>query len=129
VTHLVDAADESVLYGVGADLLREATASKLTDTTARGVTVTVVSADDAVTDRFAGADGIHTREFPDRTETDRQQAGRVLVVDGETILLSITGDSPASSGAAETAIWSAGTGFAAVLVRLMNTWMEKHVGL
>jgi sugar-specific transcriptional regulator TrmB len=129
ITHLLGGAEESVLYGVGADLLNKERTAELTEIASRDVSVTVVSADDAVIDRFAEVEGIRTQKFPDDSESAQQQAGRVLVVDGETILLSIAGATSGSEGDAETAIWSSGTGFAAVIIQLLDTWMEKHVGL
>jgi sugar-specific transcriptional regulator TrmB len=129
VRHLLDGADRSILYGVGADLLEDTTATSLEDRASQGVSVTVVSADEEVVDRFDRVGKIQSKRFPNDTDGARRQAGRVLVVDGETILLSIAGGSPASQRNAETAIWSTGTGFAAVIIRLLDTWMEKHVGL
>ncbi|MFC7080566.1 hypothetical protein [Halorussus caseinilyticus] len=55
--------------------------------------------------------------------------GRVLVVDGETVLLSVRdgGDDPELDD--ETALWSSRTGIAAVLVQLIDGGLGDSVSV
>lgn len=121
VARLVGTADESLLLGVHDDSLVDgAVADAVVERAQRGVDVTIVSADDAVHDRFAGAD-VAVRRPTSAQRVDRN--GRVLVVDRDTVLLSVLGTGP--DGLSETAIWSTDTGFASVLVELVEAWLRR----
>jgi sugar-specific transcriptional regulator TrmB len=124
-TRLVGEATDSVRYLVGGEPTDGAVGDELVAAAERGVSVTVVSADDDVLAAF-GNRPVRTVQFPSERVADDPETGRVLVVDGETLLLSIDGASSATGGDDETAIWSAGTGFAAVIIRLLDIYLETR---
>jgi len=128
-TQLVADADERVLYGGGPDAMTDDLEAQLFAQASRGVSVTVVSASEAVIERFASGDTPHltTCAFTENLPSDDRPTGRILVVDGDTLLLSVLGDEDLPSLQTETALWSAETGFASIIIRLLNTWLEEHL--
>ncbi|MFB6266883.1 MAG: TrmB family transcriptional regulator [Halodesulfurarchaeum sp.] len=109
---LVEDATDRVVLGFNegvsfADELRDRVAEKRQT----GVSVTVLEQDPGAREELREA-GFEVVE-PRITET--AQAGRLLVVDRDTILMSVLDDD-----GTETAIWSAHTGFARVLVQLVE---------
>ncbi|MEF8827153.1 MAG: helix-turn-helix domain-containing protein [Halapricum sp.] len=124
VHSLVEASSESILYGVpGPDLLDEKTGAALTDASDRGVSVTGLSADEAAVERFDALAGARSLSIPESEITSRQN-GRVLIVDDDTVLISIIGCDDD-----EAAIWSEESGFASVFIRLLRRWLEEIVDL
>lgn len=124
---LVTDAEHRILYGSGPDELDDDLATELVEKGANGVSVTVVSATDEVLERFEGEDTVTTRAFPAELTPEDKQTGRILVVDEETLLLSVLGGEELPSLRTETAIWSAETGFAAVIIQLLNAWFEERL--
>jgi len=123
-TRLVGEATESVRYLVGEESSDGAVAGELVAAAERGVAVTVVSTAESVLAAFD--DGpVRTRRFPPERAANDPQAGRVLIIDGETLLLSIERETAADDDV-EMAIWSAGTGFAAVIIRLLDIYLETR---
>jgi len=76
-----------------------------------GVTTVVVSRQQTVKDPFAGDPAITTVEPPSGLENEK--SGRVVMADRDAILMSVV-----TPGADETAIWSAGSSIASVLIQL-----------
>lgn len=92
------------------DLVREA----LEERAEAGVTVTCISDDDAVLAVFDDLEGVDA--VPYAADYDgSERAGRFLTVDDDTILLSVL-----DGDGSETAIWSAGSVFASVLITLIE---------
>jgi sugar-specific transcriptional regulator TrmB len=119
---LIGEADSEIVYATGdpdalADVL-----DTLGDALERGVSVTVVSAEETILAAAADAlDGATTRAIPD----DRNpgvSAGRVLLADRDTILLSVTSRGLMPRVSEETAFWSSATGFATLLVAIVREW-------
>ena len=124
VGRLVAAADDRVVHGVREpSALDGGVVDALTAAADRGVDVTVVSANEAVRERFADSPTVAVRTAPDVAED--QCSGRVLIVDADTLLLSVRGGPGIED---EAAIWSAETGFAAVLVNVLDAWFDVHLG-
>jgi sugar-specific transcriptional regulator TrmB len=115
---LVADAEQSVLFAAPVELLDPGVADAIRER-AGDVDVTVLSDDDAVIDAFADVPGVETDRFPD--EPDVTKAGRLLAVDGDTVLLSVQGSAGMDE---ESAIWSADSGFASVLLELVSS----HLG-
>jgi len=128
-TQLVADADDRVLYGGGPDAMTDDLEGQLLAQAASGVSVTVVSASEAMIERFESADADHlsTCAFPEQLSSDDRPTGRILAVDGDTLLLSVLGDEDLPSLQSETALWSAETGFATIIIRLLNTWLDEHL--
>ncbi|WP_049996245.1 hypothetical protein [Halococcus sediminicola] len=55
------------------------------------------------------------------------RSGRVLVVDANTVLISVPGDEELPGVRREAAVWSSETGFAVVLVRLLDVWFDQYI--
>lgn len=109
---LIPEAETSLLFGVQSpalltDDLREALLARAE----AGVDVLVVSADEDVRRQLSDA-GLPTVEPPPE-QAENDQAGRLLIADGDTVLVSVAGPE-------ETAIWSSGTNFASVLAQLIG---------
>jgi HTH-type transcriptional regulator, sugar sensing transcriptional regulator len=91
---------------------------------AAGIDVTVVSANETITTRFEESPEVRVRPIPSRSGPE-VDAGRVLVVDGETVLLSVLGEEELPGVRREAAIWSTRSDFAAVLAGLVDSWFER----
>ncbi|MFB6070285.1 MAG: helix-turn-helix domain-containing protein [Halanaeroarchaeum sp.] len=97
---LIANAESRIVYGVnGPDMLTEATLAALHDSEDEGVSVIVLSDDPTVRERLDNLDVVEP------AVSDGDQAGRLLVVDDDTILMSVLDEE-------ETAVWSARSGFA-----------------
>lgn len=125
VTQLRDARREIVLGIKREEMLTEATAAALRDAADAGVSATVISQDPAVRGRFDEIENVRA-EAPAIEESPDGRSGRILVVDGRTILLSVLADPDADGTAEETAIWSTDTNFARVLVQLVEGYLEPR---
>ena len=86
--------------------------------------VVVVSANPTIRERFAGFEGVATPTVTPLSEMGpSDRSGRILIVDTETVLLSVLGEG--SDTGTETAIWSSQTGFASVFVGLFEEWLAE----
>mgnify|MGYP006288117555 CR=1 FL=1 len=114
VEQLVDEAEERIVFGSRDPLVTAGIAETLRRRFDAGVSVVVISEDEAVHERF---DDIPVVELPDAPVDSR--AGRVLSVDDDTVLISVLDDS-----GRETAIWSSQTGFASVLGQFIDARLD-----
>ncbi|NHX35791.1 MULTISPECIES: TrmB family transcriptional regulator [Halolamina] len=118
VTSLVAGADERVLFATSRpSLLSGDVADGLADADAAGVDVIVASADAAVREAASEA-GLSAVAVADATP--ELSVGRVLLVDDDTVLLSVRPTAEMQSVADESAFWSDGTGFARVLAAVIR---------
>jgi len=119
---LIGEADSAVVYATGdPDALADVLDS-LRGALERGVSVTVVSAEDTVMEAVTNAaDGVTTRSVPEDRDPG-VNTGRVLLVDRDTLLLSVTPGGLMPHIAAETAFWSSATGCATLLVAIIREW-------
>lgn len=125
VRAIVRDAEDHVVHGFGADFLADDVVDALADAAADGVAVTVVSADAAVVEAFADSP-VTARQLPADLTREEWNGARVLVADGDTVLLSVLGEAELPDVTEETAFWSAETAFATVLVQLVNGWFQTH---
>lgn len=124
VVDLLSRADERIVFGTRLPMfVTETIAETLQEQADAGVAVVVFSRTDAVRDRFEDVDGIVTRTSPAHHESD-DRSGRIVVVDGDGILLSVV-----DGDGSETAIWSAGSLFASVLIQLLEASDELESAL
>jgi len=123
VATLIGDADGEVLYGIDdPERLEEPVLDALQAATDRGVDVTVVSAEAAVLDAAREAvDGAETGSVP-REMDPEVGTGRVLLVDDDTLLMSVLPTEVMPHLDAETAFWSSETGFATLLVAILRGW-------
>jgi len=118
VTSLVAGAEEQVLFATShSALLSGDVADALADADAAGVDVIVASVDAAVREAAREA-GLSAVEVSDATP--ELSVGRVLLVDDDTVLLSVQPTAEMQSVAGESAFWSDGTGFARVLAAVIR---------
>ncbi len=120
VLQLLERAETSVLFGVrDRSYVSSELEEALLSAVSRGVRVSVVSNDAVVRERF-GDEDVTTRASTVPAEV-QNRVGRMVVVDGETVLLSVidleTGE--------ETAIWSHETNFAVVFVQLIESFFPQ----
>jgi len=73
---------------------------------------------------FEGA-AVEVAPFPDALTANA--AGRMLAVDGETVLLSVLGGEELPGVRTETAIWSEDTGIASVLLQLLGSQLGDEM--
>lgn len=118
---LIGEADEQVVYGVDEpDMLEAAVMDALLACAEGGLQAVVASASAAV--RGTVAAPVETHPVPD-DQNPELRAGRVLLVDADTILLSVFSTATASEGVEEVAFWSEGSTFAALLVEFAGGWL------
>jgi sugar-specific transcriptional regulator TrmB len=109
---LVPEAEETLVVGVqSSDLLTDHLLDALVAQAEGGVHVVAMSADEEVRSRLRAA-GLPAFEPPPE-QADNDRAGRLLLADDDTVLVSV-------NGTEETAICSSGTNFASVLVQLIR---------
>ncbi|WP_373189293.1 TrmB family transcriptional regulator [Halolamina sp.] len=119
VTSLVANAESELLYATSDRSLVEGPVADAFEAAAeRGVTVTVASADERV--REAAMDAGFRTVTVDAADNPEVGVGRVLVVDGDTVLLSVLPSSEIGDASTESAFWSDGTGFATILAGLVR---------
>lgn len=131
---LTEQADSRLLYAVDDDALVTGEILDAFATAAdRGVRVVIASAHPTVLDRADEADGLTACRVPLARAPDVSTA-RLLVADGETILLStrtdgqvagIAPEDPAETPGREVAFWTSETAFASVLAELAEAWLEE----
>lgn len=125
---LVRAAEEYVVYGFPAEFLDEDLTDALLERAARGLDVTVVSADRAVVEVFADTD-VDAVAPPEDFTYEEWRGGRIFVADGDTVLMSALGGEKLPDGQVEIAFWSSGTGFATALIQLVDGRIGSFVDL
>ncbi|MFW5919265.1 MAG: TrmB family transcriptional regulator [Halanaeroarchaeum sp.] len=106
---LAEEASSRIVYGTNDPIsLSESVEKRLQERAADGVRVVVLSEKEEIADRLSNVAVVPP------TITGGAQSGRLLVVDDDTILMSVVEDEE------EIAIWSAESGFARVLVPLVE---------
>jgi len=123
---IVEDADERVLYASDPDLVDPDIATVLRER-ADEIEVWVSSEctdDEAVAAAFDDS-AVRVAPFPDELAGDT--GGRLLAVDGETVLLSVLGGEDLPGVRTETAIWSSDTGIASVLLQLLRSHLGEAV--
>jgi sugar-specific transcriptional regulator TrmB len=129
VEQLLEEAERRVVFGVGLDArgLTNELADLLRDQADSGVEVVVIG-DSALRDIFADSD-VAVAELPADHPHGDDPVGRVVVVDAETVLLSVRNERDDAELADETAIWSSRTGIAAVLIQLIDGGLGDAVSV
>ena len=118
ITSLVAGAEGEVLFATSNPaLLTGDVAEALAAAADDGVGVTVASADAAVREAASDA-GLSTIDVEDAAP--ELSVGRVLLIDGDTVLLSVQPTEEMPTVADESAFWSDGTGFARVLASVIR---------
>ncbi|SNZ05983.1 Sugar-specific transcriptional regulator TrmB [Natronoarchaeum philippinense] len=117
---LIREADERVVFGSGdQSLISDEIERTLRERVDDGLVVAVVSENPDVRAYFESVDGVHVADPPVH-HGEESPAGRVVFVDGDTLLLSVVGDDSVPGGDRETAIWSAESNFARMLIQIVE---------
>ena len=115
---LLAGAESTAVYGTDeTDRVEPQIRDALADAADRGVGVTVLSETPAVLDAVSAA-GVNTVDVPQPPKPE-MGAARVVMVDDDTVLVSVVGDE-----GTETAFWSGGTAFASMLTTLLNQFVS-----
>jgi sugar-specific transcriptional regulator TrmB len=116
---VAEAAHTVVFVSPAADSMADAIAAALVDAAKRGVSVTVVTADEALRERFADRP---VEVFVMSEDNPADFAGRALMVDDQTVLLAAeTDDAPV----AEEAMWTGDSSIGRILAAFMRSGMES----
>jgi sugar-specific transcriptional regulator TrmB len=119
---LIETADEYLLYACSeVSMVDDPILAALEAADADGSRVLFASANPAV--REAVEDTFETLALPDDRRPDAGGA-RVLLADGETMLLSVYSGASVDDGREEVAFWSSGTAFASVLGGFLAEWFD-----
>ena len=119
---LLAGAESTAVYGTDDnERVEPSVRQALADAAERGVDVTVLSETPAVLDAVADV-GAQTVDVPQPPKPE-MGAARVLMVDADTVLVSVVGDE-----GTETAFWSGGTAFASMLTTLLNQFVADAAG-
>ncbi len=120
---IADTANSQLLYAAeGTEMLEDDILDALADATDRGVSVIIASDAQEVLDA-APEDEYMTYRIPEERAMD-VDTGRLLVADGETVLLS-TLSAAAAEETQEIAFWTSENAFAAIFVELVEGWLRR----
>jgi sugar-specific transcriptional regulator TrmB len=126
VTQLIEEATSRVVFGTQDEaLLTSDIEQALRERAGTDVSVHVLTSSTAVRDRFADDESITVSEHhghpgnPDHT-------GRMLLVDGDTVLHSTLGAEELPGLRRETAFWSSGSGFATTFIAMLDRFLDDH---
>ncbi|MFP8956760.1 TrmB family transcriptional regulator [Natrialbaceae archaeon A-CW3] len=119
---LCSRAEERIVFGTRLEpLVTDELEAALERQAEAGLAVAAVSRTAEVRNRLDRLDGVTVFSPPDHHQSD-DRSGRIVIVDDDTILLSVVDDD-----GSETAIWSAGSLFASVLIQLIEAADGGHV--
>ncbi|WIV67206.1 TrmB family transcriptional regulator [Natrialbaceae archaeon AArc-T1-2] len=121
VVDVLSRADDRIVFGTRLpELVTDEIERTLEERAAAGVEVTTISRSATVRDRFESLEDVRAYSPPrHRTENGDDRSGRIALVDDDTVLLSVVDDD-----GSETAIWSASSLFASVLIQLIEASTE-----
>ena len=115
IVELLEAAEERIVFGSRVpSLFSDQITELILERADSDLDVTVICRPDSIRERFAAHETITvTHPPPHRSDDDR--SGRIVIVDDDRILLSVVDEDDE-----ETAIWSADSLFASVLIQLIE---------
>ncbi|WP_123533017.1 TrmB family transcriptional regulator [Halosimplex salinum] len=126
IRQIVADAEERVLFASSPELVDEEVVAALGE---RAEEVDVWVSGEYVEDPDVAAafedSPVQIMSFPE--ELTASAAGRMLAVDGDTVLLSVLGGEDLPGVRMETAIWSSDTGIATVLLQLLRSHLGETV--
>lgn len=122
IRRLIGEAEREVVYGIHAAALLDGDALAALEAAADAADVEVISSDPAVAAAVEDVPGVAVVD--PAIEDAGGATGRLLAVDADTVLLSVFGGDGTDSPT-ETALWSADTEFARVLVRLVESHLQR----
>lgn len=125
IAQFLGAATTRVIFGVSdVSLLTDTHVQLLADTATGGRDVLVISSDDRVLDRLTDLADIVALEPPESISED-DHVGRLLIIDDEIILHSVLVPDATGTDPEEVAFWSRESGFAGMVISLMEHSLEE----
>lgn len=122
IVHLIREAERDILFSVqSAELVDAEIEEALREAAEHDMSVRILARDQAMASLFDKTDGITV--VPPSIDDQAEPTGRLVVVDGDTVLLSAFG----AGQEEETAIWSEETAFARVVIRLIQSYLKADV--
>jgi sugar-specific transcriptional regulator TrmB len=126
IEELLDEAEERVIFiSTHEGLVNGSIEDRLVEL-AEKMDVYVMSRDESLLQRFEDAEGVICINTPEKTVRE-DEGGRFIMVDSDTVLLTVLGDEEGAIDDTETAVWSSETSFAKVLVQITEGWLSDHI--
>jgi HTH-type transcriptional regulator, sugar sensing transcriptional regulator len=128
VAQLISNANKRIIFGArDLSMVPEPVIDALVNARAAGVDILITSGNPSVCEHFEehGLEAHHSPMKPEDADDDR--SGRVLAIDSDVILMSVLVPIHQDEMQNEVAFWSDGTGFASVLIGLLETWFSKYI--
>lgn len=120
---IAETAGDRLIYAAeDVEMLEDDIVDALSDATARDVTVIVASTNEDVLNAVPDSDAYTTYQVPPERDMN-VDAGRLLVADEDTVLLSTLSGSAAGS-TQEVAFWTSENAFASIFVELVEGWLQ-----
>ena len=123
---LIEAANDRVLYAVEDPRQLDEEIHAALESAAADAVVVLASTNQAVFEVLPEGSSIRTYRVPEERNMD-VDTQRLLVVDGETLLLS-TSSTGVDAGGEEVAFWTSENVFGAVIVELAQEWLRRPFG-
>ncbi len=126
IEELLDEAEDRVVFiTTDGSLVNSSIEDRLVNL-ADEVDVYIMSSDEEFLQRFEDAEGVMCVTTPEKAVRE-DRGGRFIMVDSDTVLLTVLGDGGAERLEAETAVWSSETSFATVLVQITEGWLGEFI--
>lgn len=126
IEELLDEAEERVIFiSTHEGLVNRSIEDRLVEL-AEKMDVYVMSRDESLLQRFEDSEGVTCINTPEKTVRE-DEGGRFVMVDSDTVLLTVLGDEEEAIDDTETAVWSSETSFAKVLVQITEGWLSDHI--
>ncbi|WP_231183455.1 TrmB family transcriptional regulator [Haladaptatus sp. DYF46] len=117
IEQLIAEAESRILFGVHDEsVFVESVIEKLEERANAGVDILIIAPHPVLEDRLSELNVV----IPP-SEKQEGPAGRLLIVDDDTVLISILGEH-------ESAIWSSQTGFAEILCQTVSSHIQDEIG-
>lgn len=117
IEQLMEEAESRIVFGLHDEsLYTDRLVEILHERSDAGVEVLIISQDPSMQEHFSDLRVVIRHDKP-----HAEPAGRMLIVDDDTVLISILGDH-------ESAIWSSQTGFSAILCQTVSSQIEDAIG-
>lgn len=128
VAQLISSANQRIIFAAREpSMVTKDITDALRCAKAANVDILITSGNPAVCELFEdrNLEAHHTSIKPKDGTDDR--SGRVLAIDSNIILMSVLVPAQRDETQNEVAFWSDGTGFASILISLLETWFSKFI--
>ncbi|MDY7080974.1 MAG: helix-turn-helix domain-containing protein [Halobacteria archaeon] len=127
IINLINQAEDRIIFSTtDASLITEKIRESLEEHAADSVDVYVVSEDRGLRDKFEDLENINLIGIEEGGKRE-DEGGRFLIVDRDTVLLSVLGQEELPGIKKETAIWSSDSNFASVIIQISEGWFRDAI--